>query len=142
MLIFAERLIAHEAGRTKTSGAGSPTAFPVPEKLRLPLVALMGSGGYRALLSRALALAHAEIPRLRMVVIDTDGALERVEELQAKLAPSELRECRVVLLAQLLGLLIAFIGPRLTSHVIGEIWPVLHLDDLDFGRGGKNEKTA
>jgi hypothetical protein len=42
----------------------------------------------------------------------------------------------VVLLAHILGLLVAFIGPDLTSRLIGEILPHIPLDDLDFGNGG------
>jgi hypothetical protein len=47
----------------------------------------------------------------------------------------------VVLLAQLLGLLVAFIGENLTLRLVREVWPKVPLDDLDFGKGEKNEKT-
>jgi hypothetical protein len=45
-----------------------------------------------------------------------------------------------VLLAQLLGLLVAFIGKNLTLRLVGEVWPKAALDDLDFGTEEKNEK--
>jgi hypothetical protein len=37
-------------------------------------------------------------------------------------------------------LLVAFIGPNLTLLLVGDIWPQISLNDLDFGNGGKNEK--
>ena len=101
----------------------------------------MGNGGFRALLSRALALANAEVPWLRAVHVKADGTLEGLEALHAQLDPAEFLEGRVVLLAQLLGLLVAFIGPSLTLRLVGEIWPQISLNDLDFGNGGKNEKS-
>jgi len=121
---FAKRIIACEA-RGNGSSALAPAAFPVPEKLRPQLATLMGKAGFRALLSRALALANAEIPWLRAVRVNADGSLEGFEELYAQLPPEEFFEGRVVLLAQLLGLLVAFIGENLTLRLVREIWPKL-----------------
>lgn len=130
MRAFAEDLIACETGETRFAETKHPADFPVFEKLRSPLATLMGNGGFRALLSRALALARAEVPWLRAVHVKADGALAWVEELHPPLAPAEFLEGRVVLLAQLLGLLVAFIGPGLTARLIGEIWPKILLNDL------------
>jgi len=138
---FAKRLIVFETGRNKSSGTKIPPAFHVPEKLRPQLVALMGNGGFRALLSRALALASAELPWLRSVRVKADGSLEGVEELQAQLSPDKFLEGRVVLLAQLLGLLVAFIGENLTLRLMRDVWPKVPLDDLVFDDGGQYEKT-
>jgi predicted transglutaminase-like cysteine proteinase len=46
---------------------------------------------------------------------------------------------RALLLAQLLGLLVAFIGEDLTLRLVREVWPKLSLNDLDLGTGDKNE---
>jgi hypothetical protein len=48
-------------------------------------------------------------------------------------------EGQVVLLGQLLGLLVAFIGENLTVRVVHEVWPQLTLDhsDLESGNGDK-----
>jgi len=116
-------------------------AFPVPEKLRLPLTVLMGGGGFRALLSRALTLATAEVRWLRAVQVKADGAFEGAEALHERIDPAEFLEGRVEVLAQLLGLLVAFIGPNLTLRLVREIWPQISLSDLDLDNGGKNEKT-
>ena len=94
----------------------------------------MGNGGFRALLSRALALASAEVPWLSAVHVDGDGALDGLAELEAQVDPGEIAEGRVVLLAQLLGLLVAFIGEDLTLRLTREAWPKLSFNDLDFSR--------
>jgi hypothetical protein len=41
----------------------------------------------------------------------------------------------------LLGLLVAFIGEDLTLRLVREVWPKLSLNNLDFGKGYKNEKA-
>ena len=132
MRAFAEVLIACETDENPSFGTERPADFPVFEKLRSPLAMLMGSGGFRALLARALALARAEIPWLRAVHVNADGALAWEDELHPPLAPAEILEGRIVLLAQMLGLLVVFIGPGLPARLIEEIWPKILLNDLIF----------
>ncbi len=142
MRSFAKRLIAYEALVNSASAAQTPLAFHVCDRLRPPLTTLMGSGGFRAVFSRALTLAKAEVPWLRTVRVKLDGSLEGLEELHAQLDPNRYREVRVVLVAQLLGLLVAFIGETLTLHLVGEVWPRAPLDDLSAANEEKNRKTA
>jgi len=137
---FAERLIAYETRGNKSSETKTPAACLVSEKLRPHLATLMGNLGFRALLSRALALANAEVPWLRAVHVNADGSLEGLDELGAQVDPDEIFEGCVVLLAQLLGLLVAFIGENLTLRLVREVWPKLSLDDLGFGKVIKDEK--
>jgi hypothetical protein len=141
MRVFAERLLAHGTRENKSSEPKTPEAFPECEKLRPHLATLMGNAGFRALLSRALALASAEVHWLRAVHVKADGSLEGLQELRAQLNSNEFIEGRVVLLAHLLGLLVTFIGEGLTLHLVQEIWPKVSLNNLDSGSGGKNEKT-
>ena len=138
---FAERLVAYETRGKKSSATKTPAAFPVCDKLRPHLATLVGNAGFRALLSRALALANEEVAWLRAVHVKADGSLEGLEELHTQLDPDEWFEGRVVLIAQLLGLLVAFIGENLTFRLVREIWPKVRLDDLDFGKGDKNDKA-
>jgi hypothetical protein len=138
---LANRLIAHETRESMPSGAKPPAAFPGCEKLRRPLAALLGNCGFRVLLSRALALATAEIPRLRAVRVKADGSLEGLAELHAQLDPGELHEGGVVLLAQLLGLLVTFIGEKLTLSLMSKVWTGMSLDDLNLGKGDNNEEN-
>lgn len=138
---FAERLIACEMLENKSSETKSTAAFRVGEKLRPHLATLMGTAGFRALHARALALAGGETPWLRAVHVKANGALEGLEELRTQVPPDEMDEGALVLLAQFLGLLTAFIGENLTLHLVREIWPKLALKDLQFGSGAKNEKA-
>ncbi len=138
---FAERLIAYETRGNKSSETKPAAIFLVCEKLRPNLANLMGNAGFRALLSRSLALANAEVPWLRAVHVKSDGSLEGLNELEAQVAPDEFFEGKVVLLAQMLGLLEAFIGENLTLRLVSEVWPKLSFDDLVLGNGDKNEKS-
>ena len=138
---LAVRLITHEAKGNKTSRAKPPKGFLVVDKLRPHLANLMGGAGFRALLARAFALANAELPWLRAVDVNTDGSLTGLDELEAEIGPDDFFEGRVVVLAQLLGLLVAFIGENLTLQLVGEVWPNLRLNDLDFGKRAEYEKT-
>jgi hypothetical protein len=138
---FARRLIAYETLENKSSGTEIPAAFPVCEKLRLHLATFMGKTGFHTLLSRSLALSAAEVPWLGAVRAQADDSFEGLEELHAQLNPEEFSEGEVVLLAQLLGLLVAFIGEKLTVRLVREVWPRVPLDGLDFDKGDKNEKA-
>ena len=137
---FAKRLLEYETLRNESSEANTPAGFHVTDKLRAQLATLMGKVGFRALLSRALALANAEVPWLRAVHVKADGSFEGLDELGAQVDPDEIFEGRVVLLAQLLGLLVTFIGEELTLRLVREVWPKLSPNNLDFGKGDNNEK--
>lgn len=120
---FARRVLAREAVSGKSAGAEHSPAYLVCEKLRMELGKLTGLGGFRSLLSRALALAAAEAHWLRALHIRADGSLEGLDELQTKLGPRVLAEGEIVLVSQLLVLLVTFIGPALTLRLLGDIWP-------------------
>jgi hypothetical protein len=133
---LAERLVAHEM-RGKASSQKSPTIFQVCEKFRPPLSMLMGNAGFRALLSRALALASEEVEWLRTVRVKADGSLEGINELVPPADARRLSEGRVALLTHLLSLLVAFIGEDLTLRLVSDVWPKLSVKDLDLGGGKK-----
>ena len=133
MLDFAERLIAHETSMNNASATKGPMAFAVVEKLRPQLAMLMGSTGFRALLSRALVLARAEVPGLRAMQVNAKGAIEYVQHLNAQAPDARLPEGGEVLLAQLLSLLVAFIGEKLTLQMLRELWPKLPQKDFEIG---------
>ena len=99
----------------------------------------MGMGGFRGLLSRAIVLGGEEARWLRAVHVNADGSLAGLEE-HASLAPGQFAEGRVVLLAQLLGTLVALIGVGLTLRLVLDTWPKLSLGDLNLGNGEADEK--
>ena len=129
---FAECLVAYEMRGAKPSGAKTPAAFHVCEMLRPHLAGLMGKAGFSALLARALALAVAEVPELRAVQVREDGSMAGWDAPEAVAEPEKLAEGGVVLVAQLLGLLDAFIGQNLTLRIMREVWPKLSLSELFF----------
>ena len=126
---LAERLVASETRGKKSPELKTPAAFYVFEKLRPYLATLMGSTGFHALLSRALAVANADDARLRTVHVKADGSLGGFE---VPADPEEMAEASVVLVSQLLGLLVAFIGENLTERMVRELWPKLPLSEVHF----------
>jgi hypothetical protein len=129
ILDLSQRLIAFEARSAKSSKSSVPAAFPVCEKLRPHLATLTGRGGFHALLSRALAMARGEVDWLSTVGLTEEGALSVSDEGVTKVDAKALAEGSMVLVAQLLGLLVAFIGEKLALRIVREIWPKLPLDD-------------
>jgi hypothetical protein len=131
---FAKRLMAHETRRNKSSMAHAPVAFPVIARLRPTLANLMGAAGFAALMVRALALASTEVRWLAKLQIKPDGNLQGEGDLAEQIDAGELFKGQEVLLAQLLGLLVAFIGEKLTLQLVHETWPTLPASDLNFSK--------
>jgi hypothetical protein len=136
---LAERILAYEARVNKSPRAGLETNFPPFQNLPPHLTTLMGRAGFHALLARACALAGLKVTWLLEIKIKADGSLEGLGKLESQWGSKAMTEGKITLLAQLLALLVAFIGEVLTLHLVREAWPKLPLDALDFGRGNKNE---
>ena len=139
---LAGRIIAFELAGPHSDATLVRSAMPVPERLRSPLSSLMGAAGFRGLLVRALSLAAAEVHWLRAVRVNGDGILDGWMQPYALLEPDQFHEGRVVLLAQLLGLLVAFIGERLTLRLLLEEWPKLSIDGLEVEGGTHYGQTG
>jgi hypothetical protein len=121
---LARRLIAYEGAAGKTSEPLEFAAFRVCETLRRPVCALAGIAGFRSLLSRALALARAEVPSLSAVRVAPDGSLQGLDELGRQIDKDQARVGGVILIAQLLGLLLFFIGEAMTLRLVtSEVLP-------------------
>lgn len=115
---LAQSLIANEGAGGNTSAPMEFAAFRVCETLRRPVCALMGVAGFRSLLSRALALARAEAPSLSVVQVGTDGSFQGLDEPGREIDKDQVRQGGVILIAQLLGLLLTFIGEAMTSQLV------------------------
>lgn len=133
MRLIAIEIVGIEAAMTAASEADAAGLSTI-DRLRPQLATLMGHGGVRALFGRALVLAREEVSWLGEVQVSGAGDWEGLAALRQKAPPAELRELEIVLLAQVLGLLVAFIGPSLTSRLVAEIWPGLPFNDQDFGK--------
>ncbi len=130
--VFAERLLVYEAKAGNCPGPNESAVFRACEKLRQPLEQLLGVAGFRALFSRALALAGGEVSWLRALHIKADGSLEGLAELEAKLPADEIARGELALVTRMLELLVTFIGPALTLRLIQEVWPKADFNDLNF----------
>ena len=130
---LAGRLIALGAECAGASGKGECVTARVVDKLRVRLARLAGVAGYKSLLSRALALARAELPSLNKVQVRPDGTLEsfdpgrRTDDVAAG----------AVLIAHLLGLLVTFIGEPLTLGFVRDAWPDADITGLGAGKEGQ-----
>lgn len=83
----------------------------------------MGATGFHALLSRALTLARTDVPQLSSVHLNAHGSLACPGEPGAALQSVELAEGGCAIVVQLLSLLEAFVGERLTLRMIDSVWP-------------------
>jgi hypothetical protein len=137
---LAQRLLAYEAVAGENSEPAESAAFRVFAKLRLALITLAGLAGFRSLLSRALTLARADAPDLSAVEVAADGSLKGLDELASQ-AQEETQEGGVVLLTQLIGLLLTFIGNDLTLRLVQDVWPEAAFDGRVSEKRGKLERT-
>ena len=134
---LARRILAIEAARAKAAGTQVDVAVQVCEKLQVPLSKLAGPAGFSSLMSRALTLAKAEIPFLRVVQVRPDGSLAGFEEIKHGHDAGGFETGRVVLVTHLLGLLATFIGEPLTRRLVCDVWPDASTASTDSKREEK-----
>ena len=120
---LAQRLLTYEAVAGENSEPAESAAFRVCAKLRRPLITLAGVAGFRSLLSRALTLARAEAPSLSAVQVAADGSLKGLDELGPQIDKEQARNEGAILIAQLIGLLLTFIGEGITLRLVQDEWP-------------------
>lgn len=143
ILKFALRLVVAEGrGQKHSERHTTPIAFCVCEKLRTHLLELTGKAGFRALVVRALALATREAPSLRAVRVNPDGSLRMPADIDSRADAARIGDGGVVLIAKLLGLLIAFVGQNLTLRIVSEVWPKLPIRNFDIAEDQRYEKET
>jgi hypothetical protein len=134
---LAQRLLSYEVVAGKNSESTESAAFRVCAKLRRPLITLAGVAGFRSLLSRALTLARADAPSLSAVQVAADGSLKGLDELEPQIDKEQARDGGAILITQLIGLLLTFIGEGLTLRLVQDVWPEATFD----GRVSDKERT-
>jgi hypothetical protein len=134
---LAKNLMVYERPENGTNGSTAHEDFHFNERLRPQLATLYGMAGDRSLLSRALVLADAEVPWLRDLHIKADGSLEGLEALRERLDPDDILEGKIALLAQLLGSLVAYVGPSLALRLLEQVWPKISMNETDFSNEGE-----
>jgi hypothetical protein len=116
---LARSLVACEADATSTSLHTEPATVRVYERLRRQLGAPVGVDGFHALVSRALALAKSESPRLSAVQVTANGDLRGLDEVEFQTDADG--EPGIILIAKLLGLFLAFLGEVTTRRLIEDL---------------------
>ena len=115
---LARNLVACEADAS-TSLHAEPATVRVYERLRRQLGAPVGTDGFQALASRALALAKSESPRLSAVQVTANGGLRGLGEVESQTDADG--EAGIILIAQLLGLFLTFLGEATTLRLIEDL---------------------
>ena len=131
--LYARILIAEESRAKVSSDSEALAALRVCEKLRGPLATLAGTAGFRSLLHRAVTLAKPKAPWLDELKLNDDGSFNHTAEMEARLATVDAARGAAEVVAQLLGLLITFIGEALTLRLIQDVWPKAALKNLKTG---------
>src|SRR5579863_1916070 len=116
---LARSLVASVTDAGTNPLQSGPVTVRAYERLRQQLGASVGVDGFRALASRALALAKSEAPRLGAVRITANGDLRGLGEVEAQ--ADENGEAGIVLIAQLLGLFLTFLGEATTLRLIEDL---------------------
>ena len=118
---LARNLVASEKDASTASLQTEPATVRVYERLRRQLGAPVGVDGFQALASRALSLAKSESPRLSAVQLTANGGLRGLGEVESHTEPDEDGEAGIILIAQLLGLFLTFLGEATTLRLIEDL---------------------
>jgi hypothetical protein len=118
---LARILIASEADASTSSRHTEPATVRVYERLRRQLGSPVGVDGFQALASRALALAKSQSPRLSAVQVTANGGLRGLGEVESQAGADEDGEAGIILIAQLLGLFLTFLGEATTLRLIEDL---------------------
>ena len=118
---LARSLIASEADASTTSLHTEAATLRVYERLCRQLGSPVGVDGFQALASRALALAKSQSPRLSAVQVTASGGLRGLGEVESQTDADEDGEAGIILIAQLLGLFLTFLGEATTLHLLEDL---------------------
>jgi hypothetical protein len=118
---LARSLVASEADASTASLHAEPASVRVYERLRRQLGAPVGTHGFQALASRALALAKSESPGLSTVQVTANGDLRGLGEVESQTGADEDGEVGIILIAQLLGLFLTLLGEATTLRLIEDL---------------------
>jgi hypothetical protein len=116
---LARILVASESDAGTSSLQSRPATVRVYEMLRKRLGASVGVDGFKALASRALALAKSDSPPLGGVQITANGDLHGLGAVESR--AEENGEAGIILIAQLLGLFLTFLGEATTLRLIEDL---------------------
>ena len=129
---LTSQLLTGESVRLDSANDEIDRAVRACEKLRVPLTKLGGSAGFSMLLSRAVALASQQDSSLASLRVETDGSLSGVDAVRRASNGTHpdhpAHHGGEIVLAELLGLLVSFLGESLTLTLIRGAWPDARLE--------------
>jgi hypothetical protein len=76
-----------------------------------------------------------------VVQVAADGSLKGLDELEPQIDQEQARDEGAVLIAQLLGLLVTFIGEGLTLRLVQDVWPEAAFNGRVSEKEGKLEHS-
>jgi hypothetical protein len=79
----------------------------------------------------------AEAPSLSAVQVAADGSLKGLDELASQTDKKQASDGGAILIAQLIGLLLTFIGDGLTLQLVQDVWPEAAFDGRASDKEGK-----
>src|SRR5215207_7043707 len=122
---LARRLFAREAKRSRAPAALAEAMEVSCRRLHARLDPLIGAGGFRALLVRALHLAAKEFPWLGAARVEEHPActLKGLREAMKGQDASDVSGAFALVLANIIWLLVTFIGHDITFGLVREAWP-------------------
>lgn len=132
---LARRLLARSAKQPQGAAELAEAVAKGLQSLQQQLTRLIGPEGFGVLVGRSLHLASVEFPFLKGVeaevgpVCSLKGLRERLESV----APADANAAAAALLGNLIWLLVAFIGLRLTLRLLQSTWPEVALGDAGPG---------
>jgi hypothetical protein len=118
---LARSLVACETDSDSASRQTEPASVRVYEKLRRQLGTSVGADGFQAIASRALALARSESPRFDSVRVAENGSLRGLDEAESQTRTDEDSGVGIILIAQILGLFLIFLGEATTLNLIEDL---------------------
>lgn len=122
---LARRLFAREAKKARGPGALAEAMEISCRRLHGRLDPLIGAGGFCALLVRALHLAAKDFPWLDAVRVEEHPAceLKGLREAVKGLDAPPVSEAFARVLANIVWLLVTFIGHDIAFGLVKEVWP-------------------
>jgi hypothetical protein len=139
---LARGLMAQERGGSELPEHRILAGPRACQKLGAYLENLVGASGSQDLISRAIVLANEETHWLREVKVGADGTLVGFREHSLERDNEEAESGGEDILAELLGLLITFVGEAQTLRHLDNAWPEAGLTLASSTDGVQRAKEA
>jgi hypothetical protein len=104
--------------------------------LREYLAIRFGAAGFQTMFDRALRLATAVQPSLRMIRARPDGSIAGLDDLFWEHPSEEAANATIALLAELLSVVATFVGHEMTVRLLRHRWPWILVHENEATRVG------